>query len=139
MSRFWRYGIACGRALYQCRRDHRCRLSGGEASAHTAADDPMDLPHPTSKGLLAGKGDDGDRFCENLILGSILPVIPLRSNRKMPAGPDCRRDKNRDRLAMRCDKTVLSFERFLDLAAARLWLQTFANAAWEEKTRVLHF
>ena len=83
--------IACGRGFDQCRPGHGCRLSGGEASDYTAADDLVDLPYPPPKGLLAGKGGDG--FWENLLLGGILPVTPLRSHRKMRARADCRRDK----------------------------------------------
>ncbi|UVI40423.1 transposase [Qipengyuania spongiae] len=33
----------------------------------------------------------------------------------------------------RYGKTALSFESFLNLAAARLWLKSFVNAAWSEK------
>jgi transposase len=89
----------------------------------------MNLPLPTPKGLLADKGYDGDRFRENLLMRGILPVIPPRSNRKVPAHPDYRRYKDRNRVATRYDKTVLSFESFLNLAAARLWIQSFVNAA----------
>ena len=35
----------------------------------------------------------------------------------------------RRRIATRYDKTVLSFESFLNLAATRLWLKSFVNAA----------
>lgn len=33
------------------------------------------------------------------------------------------------RIAIRYEKTVLTFESFLNLAAARLWLKSFVNAA----------
>jgi len=72
----------------------------------------------------------------------ILPIIPPRSKRKTPVHPDYRRYKDRNRvermfgklkqqrrIATRYDKTVLSFESFLNLAAARLWLKSFVNAA----------
>ena len=98
----------------------------------------MALPLPKPKALLADKGYDGDRFCENLLLRS----IPPRSNRKAPVHPDYRRYKDRNRIermfgtlkqqrriATRYDKTVLSFESFLNLAAARLWLKSFVNPA----------
>jgi len=117
-------------------------LTGGEASDYTAADDLMNLPLPKPKGLLADKGYDGNRFRENLLMRGILPVIPPRSNRKAPEHPDYRRYKDRNRvermfgklkqqrrIATRYDKTVLSFESFLNLAAARLWLKSFVNAA----------
>lgn len=102
----------------------------------------MALPLPTPKGLLADKGYDFDRFRENLLMRGILPIIPPRSNRKAPEHPDYRRYKDRNRvermfaklkqqrrIATRYDKTILSFESFLNLAAARLWLKSFVNTA----------
>ena len=80
------------------------------------------------------KGYDGDRFRESLLMQGILPIIPPRSNRKVPEHPDYRRYRDRNRvermfgklkqqrrIATRYDKTVLSFESFLNLAAVRLW------------------
>ena len=103
----------------------------------------MALPLPKPKALLADKGYDGDRFRENLLMRGILPIIPPRSNRKTPVHPDYRRYKDRNRvermfgklkqqrrIATRYDKTVLSFESFLNLAAARLWLKSFVNTAY---------
>lgn len=71
----------------------------------------------------------------------ILPIIPPRSNRKLPQHPDYRRYKYRNRvermfgklrqqrrIATRYDKTVLSFESFLNPAAARLWLKPLVKA-----------
>lgn len=71
-----------------------------------------------------------------------LPIIPPRSNRKVPVHPDYRRYKDRNRvermfgklkqqrrIATRYDKAVLSFESFLNLAVARLWLKSFVNTA----------
>ena len=102
----------------------------------------MALPAPTPKGLLADKGYDGDGFRQSLLLRGILPVIPPRSNRKDPEHPDYRRYRDRNRvermfaklkqqrrIATRYDKTILSFESFLNLAAVRLWLKTFVNTA----------
>jgi transposase len=63
-------------------------LTGGEASDYTAADDLMAMPLPKPKALLADKGYDGDRLRENLLMRSILPIIPPRSNRKVPVHPD---------------------------------------------------
>jgi transposase len=70
------------------------------------------------------------------------PIIPPRSNRKTPGHPDYPRYKDRNRvermlgkpkqqrrIATRYDKTALSFESFLNLAAARLWLKSFVNMA----------
>jgi len=75
-------------------------------------------------------------------LRGILPVIPPRSNRKVPEHPNYRRYKDRNRIermfgilkqqrriATRYDKTALSFASFLNLAAARLWMKSFVNAA----------
>ncbi len=74
------------------------------------------------------------------MIRGILPIIPPRANRKVPEHPDYRRYKHRNRIermfgklkqqrrsATRYDKTVLSFESFLNLAAARLWLKSFVN------------
>jgi transposase len=102
----------------------------------------MAMPVSKSKALLADKGYDGDRFRENLILRGILPVIPPRSNRKVPEHPDYRRYRDRNRIermfghlkqqrrvATRYDKTALSFASFLNLAAVRLSLKSFVNTA----------
>jgi transposase len=117
-------------------------LTGGDASDYTVADDLMALLLLKPKTLLADKGYDGDRFRENLLIRGILPIIPLRSNRKTPVHPDYRRFKDRNRvermfgmlkqqrrIVTRYDKTVLSFWSFLKLAAARLWLKSFINTA----------
>lgn len=100
----------------------------------------MEMPVPKPKALLADKGYDGDSFRESLLLHDILPIIPPRSNRKVPEHPDYRRYKDRNRIermfgvmkhqrriATRYDKTALSFASFLNLAAARLWLKSFVN------------
>ncbi|BDW81076.1 hypothetical protein MACH24_31220 [Erythrobacter sp. Dej080120_24] len=102
----------------------------------------MEIPIATPKALLADKGYDGNRFRESLLIRGILPIIPPRSNRKVPEHPDYRRYKDRNRIermfgklkqqrriATRYDKTILSFESFLNLAAARLWLKSFVNTA----------
>ncbi len=86
------------------------------------------------------KAYDSNGFRESLLMRGILPIIPPRSNRKLPEHPDYRRYKDRNRvermfgklkqqrrIATRYDKTVLSFESFLNLAAARLWLKSFVN------------
>ena len=117
-------------------------MTGGEASDYAAADALMTIPAATPKALLADKGYDGDAFRQNLLLHGILPVIPPRSNRKAPEHPDYRRYRDRNRIermfgkmkqqrsiATIYDKTTLSFESFLNLAAARLWLKSFVNRA----------
>lgn len=100
----------------------------------------MDIPVATPKALLADKCYDGGYFRESLLMRSILPIIAPRSNRKAPEHPDYRRYKDRNRvehmfgklkqqrrIATRNDKTILSFESFLSLATARLWLKSFVN------------
>jgi len=117
-------------------------LSGGEASDHTAAEPLMDLPLPRPNALLADKGYDSDRFRESLLMHGILPIIPPKANRKVPEHPDYRRYRDRNRvermfnklkqsrrIATRYDKTALSFESFLNLASARLWIKSFVNRA----------
>ena len=102
----------------------------------------MAIPVATPKALLADKGYDGDHFRESLLTRGILPIIPPRSNRKVPEHPDYRRYKDRNRvermfgklkqqrrIVTRYDKTILSFESFLNLAASRLWLKSFVNTA----------
>lgn len=102
----------------------------------------MKIPVAKPRALLADKGYDGDRFRESLLIQGILPIIPPRSNRKAPEHPDYRRYKDRNRIermfgklkqqrriATRYDKSALSFESFLNLAAVRLWLKSFVNAA----------
>ena len=117
-------------------------LTGGEASDYTAAEPLMAIPVATPKALLADKGYDGNRFRDSLLVRGILPIIPPRSNRKVPEHPDYRRYRDRNRvermfgklkqqrrIATRYDKTLLSFESFLNLAATRLWLKSFVNTA----------
>jgi transposase len=100
----------------------------------------MEIPVTTPKGLLADKGYDGGRFRESLLIRGILPIIPPRSNRKVPEHPDYRRYRDRNRvermfgklkqqrrIATRYDKTILSFESFLNLAATRLWLKSLST------------
>ncbi|MBW8296594.1 transposase [Sphingopyxis sp.] len=77
-----------------------------------------------------------------MLVRGILPIIPPRSNHKVPDHPDYRRYKDRNRvermfgklkqqrrIATRYDKTLLQFESFLNLAATRLWLKSFVNTA----------
>lgn len=102
----------------------------------------MALPIRTPKALLADKGYDSDRFRESLLMHGILPIIPPKANRKVPEHPDYRRYRDRNRvermfnklkqsrrIATRYDKTALSFESFLNLASARLWIKSYVNRA----------
>ncbi|MFC0511966.1 transposase [Asaia spathodeae] len=131
--------------------DNRRFLTGGEASDYTSAEPLMAIPAATPRALLADKGYDGDRFRQSLLMRGVLPIIPPRSNRKALEHPDYRRyrDQNRiermfgmlkqqRRIATRYDKSVLSFESFLNLAAARLLLRSFVNAAWDLERLTTH-
>ena len=102
----------------------------------------MALPVTRPRFLLADKGYDGGEVRQDLLLHGILPVIPPRSNRVEPPPCDYRRYKDRNRIermfnrlkqfrriATRYDKTASSFLAFLNLAAAKLWLPAFVNAA----------
>ena len=102
----------------------------------------MAMPVGKPRLLLADKGYDGDVVRQDLLLSGIVPVIPPKANRKNPPPCDFRAYKDRNRIermfgklkqqrriATRYDKTVLSFESFLNLAAARLWLKSFVNTA----------
>jgi transposase len=101
----------------------------------------MTMPVPKRAALLADKGYGGDRFREGLLLSNILPVIPPRSNPRVPEHPDYRRYRDRNRvermfgfpkqqrrIATRFEKTGLSYLTFLNLAPARLWLKHYVNA-----------
>jgi transposase len=102
----------------------------------------MAIPVTKPKALLADKGYDGDTVRENLLMRGILPIIPPKANRRGPIPCDFRRYRDRNRIkrmfgkpkqqrriATRYDNSVLSFESFLNLAAVRLWLKSFVNAA----------
>ena len=58
----------------------------------------MAIPVATPKALLADKGYDGNRFRDSLLVRGILPIIPPRSNRKVPEHPDYRRYRDRNRV-----------------------------------------
>ncbi|WP_212668645.1 IS5 family transposase [Elstera cyanobacteriorum] len=115
-------------------------LTGGEASDYAAVDDLMALPVAKPKALLADKGYDGDTVRANLLMRGILPIIPPKANRRDPIACDFKRYRDRNRIermlghlkhqrriATRYDKTALSFESFLNLAAIRRWLPYFVN------------
>lgn len=59
-----------------------------EASDYTAAEPLMEIPVTAPKALLADRGFDGDHFRESLLIRGVLPIIPPRSNRKVPEHPD---------------------------------------------------
>ena len=90
--------------------------------------------------MLADKGYDSDDVRASLLLKGILPVIPPKTNRKVPIACDFRAYKDRNRvermfnrlkqfrrIATRYDKTAKSVLAFLNLAAAKVWLPSFVN------------
>lgn len=100
----------------------------------------MALPVTPPKALLADKGYDGDVVRENLLMRGILPIIPPKANRREVIPCDFRRYRDRNRIermfghlkhqrriAIRYEKTSLSFASFLNLAAIRKWLPHFVN------------
>lgn len=100
----------------------------------------MKIPAPKPERLLADKGYDADRIRQSLVADKIEPVIPPRANRKGHIPCDFKAYKNRNqverlfnrlkqnrRIATRYDKTKLSFEAFLTLAALKDWLRPFVN------------
>ncbi|NVN05365.1 IS5 family transposase [Asaia spathodeae] len=117
-------------------------LTGGQVSDYKATDALMNLPVPNPRAMLADRGYDSDSFRHDLLMHGILPVIPSRKGRSTPQNTDWQRYRDRNRIermfnhlkqmrriATRYDKTVLSFISFLNLAAARLWIRSFVNAA----------
>ncbi len=103
----------------------------------------MALPVPNPRAMLADRGYDSDGFRQNLLIHGILPVISSRKGRSVPQKKtDWRRYRDRNRIermfnhlkqmrrsATRYDKTALSFMSFLNIAAARLWINSFVNVA----------
>lgn len=100
----------------------------------------MALPVNKPNALLADKCCDGDAVRANLLIRSILPIIPPKANRRKPIACDFRRYRDSDRIermfghlkhqrrvATRYDKSALSFASFLNLAAIRRWLPDFVN------------
>ncbi|MCI5076419.1 MAG: IS5 family transposase [Oricola sp.] len=117
-------------------------LTGGEASDYNAFTPLLEMPVRRPRLMLADKGYDGDTIREALLRRGILPVIPPKLNRRAPVKCDYRAHKDRNRIerrlnrlkqfrriATRYDKTARSFLGVRCLAAARLWLPSFVNAA----------
>lgn len=72
----------------------------------------IEVPVATARGLLADKRGDGDRCRDRNRVERMFGKL-----------------KRQRRIAALYDKTVLSFESFLNLAATRLWLKSFVNTA----------
>jgi Transposase DDE domain len=94
-------------------------------------------PAANPKALLVDKGYDGNRLRENMLMRGILPIIPPWSNRKTSVHPDHRRYMDRNciermfgklkqqrRSVTRYDKTVLTFESFLNIPRFRRQTRT---------------
>ena len=114
----------------------RTEITPGQVSDYKGFDLVMaeNLPRPVV--LVADKGYDSDTIRENLAEQDILPVIPMRRNRKNIVAVDTmiyalrnlvercfNRLKNARRIATRYDKTAASFLGFLDVVAIRLWFR----------------
>ena len=115
-------------------------LTGGQVSDYKATDALMALPVPNPKTMLADRGYDSDSFRQDLLIHGILPVIPSRKSRNAPQKTDWWRYRERNRIermfneikqmrriATRYDKTALSFRSFLNLAAAKLGIESLVN------------
>ncbi|WP_157136930.1 transposase [Sphingomonas sp. PAMC 26617] len=102
----------------------------------------LDIPMAKPKALLVDKGYDVDAVCEDPLCRGILPIIPLKANRREPPVCDFRRYRDRNhverlfnrlkqsrRIATRYDKTATSPLGFLSVAAARLGLSDYVNRA----------
>ena len=92
--------------------------------------------------MLADKGFDGDDVRSSLLMRAIFPVIPQRVNRVDPPSCDFKAYKDRNRIermfnrlkqfrriAKRYQRTRLSYQSFLNIAAAMIWTPSFVNAA----------
>ncbi len=114
----------------------RTEITPGQTSDYKGFDLVMakNLPEPVV--LVADKGYDSDTIRENLAEQDIMPVIPMRRNRKNIVPVDTtiyalrnlvercfNRLKNARRIATRYDKTAASFLGFLDVVAIRLWFR----------------
>jgi len=117
------------------------RLTAGNIADVTMAGPLMDAAGRV-RCLIADKGYDANALRRRLHAEGAEAVIPGRSNRKVPIDYDEVRYKGRwrieaafcrlkdfRRIATRYDKTILSFESFLNLAAVRLWLKSYVNTA----------
>ena len=111
-------------------------LTGGEAADCQSYDTLIDLPESPPEALLADKGYDSDAIRSDLRARGIRPVIPPRSNRKMPIRWNKRLYRLRNRIermfghlkinraiATRYDKLAESFLGMLHLAAIRYWIK----------------
>ena len=114
----------------------RTEITPGQASDYLGFDLVMadNLPEPSV--LLADRGYDSDQVRKTMEARDVLPVIPMRKNRKMRVVVDrtlyrlrnlverCfNKLKNARRVATRYDKTAESYLAFIDVTSIRLWLR----------------
>ena len=114
----------------------RGEITPGQTSDYKGFDLVMAKTLPKPVVLVADKGYGSNTIRENLSEQEILPVIPMRRNRKATVAVDTtiyalgnlvercfNRLKNARRAATRYDKTAASFLGFLDVVAIRLWFR----------------
>jgi transposase len=113
----------------------RTEITPGQTSDYLGFEPVMADNLPAPRVLVADKGYDSDTVRESLAKKDILPVIPMRKNRKKIVAVDpciyalrnlverCfNRLKNARRVATRYDKTAASFLGFIDIVSIRLWV-----------------
>ncbi|WP_156470773.1 IS5 family transposase [Gluconobacter japonicus] len=114
--------------------------TGGQVSDYKAVNALLGLPAPNPRAMLADRGYDSASFRQDLLIQEILPVIPSQKGRSVPQKTDWQRYRDRNRverifnhlkqmrrIAIHYNKTAPSFVSFLNIAAARLWIGSFAN------------
>lgn len=118
----------------------KAEITGGEVSDYKGYDALADDELPTARVLIADKGYDADRIRENVIERGGTPVIPGRSNRKIPIPVDgfiyalrnqierCfNKLKCARRFATRYDKTASSYLGFIHIVSVRLWYRSLST------------
>jgi transposase len=96
----------------------------------------MELHDNDPDRLLGDKGYDSDNIRNDLAERGIEPVIPPRSNRKVPIEYDRKAYKRRNliercvirRIATRYEKTARAYLSMLCIASSLIWIKT-VNAA----------
>lgn len=118
----------------------RTEITPGQDSDYTGYDMVMadNLPQPAV--LVADRGYDSDKVREDIESRNVLPMIPMRKNRRVRKAVDMtiytlrnmvercfNKLKNSRRLATRYDKTAESFLGFVDVACISLLLMLLRN------------
>jgi transposase len=118
----------------------RAELTAGQTSDYVGYELLQDEDLPPAKVLLADKGYDADHIRDHAAAHGATPIIPGRSNRKVPVPIDSfiyalrnliercfNKLKNSRRIATRYDKTALSFLGFINIASIRLWIKSLST------------